>query len=264
MKEKITFDGRSLAKLLLDQESEFLEDRILVTQMAQSVPGGYHVNPPKWGNSVVLSQKWRLVNKHELYDIQKDPGQKRDIGQENHEIVKELQEQYEKYWTNILPHTERIARISIGNKAQSTTTLALAGLTPPQGKRAEWSQDGVAKARPINGKWYLRVEKAGTYQFELRRWPRELNKPINAFKGLGSGAPIAKFLKDAVQIDPVEVRVQVGEHDITKDIDPSQVSVVFNLKLKEGPVDLSTWFIDADGTSRSAYWVYVQKIKQIP
>ena len=258
--KEIAFDGINLEPLLRESKAVWPEDRIFITQMAQGVPGGYHLSPPKWGNSVVLTQKWRLVKKDELYNIQKDPGQESNIADQNPQIVKKLQDNYEKYWADILPSTEKIARISIGHPDQPLTKLALAGLTPPQGQRAEWSQDGAARAPEINGKWPLYVAAEGKCEFELRRWPGELNQPINAFKGLGNKAPISEFKKDAVQINPVKARLKIGPHDITKIIDSAEVAVFFTIDLNQGPTDLSTWFIDEDGTARSAYWVYIKRI----
>jgi arylsulfatase B len=256
----IAFDGISLEPLLRTDHPKWPEDRIYITQMAQSVPGGYHVTPPKWGNSTVLSQKWRLVHKEELYDIQKDPGQDHNIASQYPDIVKKLQSSYEKYWADIWPFTKKTARISIGHPAQPLTKLSLTGLTPPQGKRAEWSQDGVAKAPEINGKWPIYVESNGKYEFELRRWPREVNRPINAYKNLGSQAPIREFIKDAVQISPVKARIKIGNTDIKRTINPEKVAVNFTVELSQGPTNLHTWFIDAEGTSRTAYWIYVKKI----
>jgi arylsulfatase A-like enzyme len=256
----ITFDGLSLEPLLREGNPAWPQDRIYITQMAQSVPGGYHVAPPKWGNSAVLSQKWRLVDKDELYDIQKDPGQEDNIAPQYPAIVKKLQDRYEKYWTDIWPYTEKIARISIGHPAQPLTKLSLAGLTPPQGQRTEWSQDGAAQAPEIIGKWPIYVAIQGKYEFELRRWPRELNQPINAFKNLGSQSPIREYKKDAVQITPVKARIKIGNDDMTRAIDPGKVAVIFTVELNQGPADLYTWFIDANGTARSAYWIYIKKI----
>jgi hypothetical protein len=176
------------------------------------------------------------------------------------DIVKKLQNSYEKYWADILPNTENIARISIGHPAQPLTKLALTGLSPPQGKRAEWSQDGAAKAPEINGKWPIYVASKGKYVFELRRWPREVNQPINAYKNLGSQAPIREFIKDAVQIAPVKARLKIGNNDIIKAINPGKVAIYFTVELTQGPTDLHTWFIDANGTSRTAYWIYINKI----
>jgi hypothetical protein len=181
------------------------------------------------------------------------------MADKNPQIVKDLQDSYEKYWTNILPSTEKIARVIIGAPEQPVSRLTLAGVTPLQGQRAEWSQDGAARARQINGKWPLLVSTKGKYEIELRRWPRELNQPINVYKNLGSGAPIAEFENDAVHINPVKARIKIGPHDITKQIDPAKVAMLFTIGLETGPADLSTWFIDADGTARTAYWVYIQK-----
>jgi hypothetical protein len=255
----ITFDGFSLKPLLYRDVSGWPEERFYITQMAQGVPGGYHISPPKWGKTAVLQQKWRLVNREELYDIGLDPGQEHNIAGQHPAMVQKLQEAYQIYWEDMLPYTQKTARVIIGNPLQSVTHLSLAGITPPQGQPAEWSQNGAAEGRPINGKWPLYVAAAGSYAFELRRWPREVNRPINAFKDLGSKAPISAFKKDAVQINPVMAHIKIGAEEITKKIDPGTEAVYFEIDLKPGPADLQTRFIDADGTERIAYWVYIKK-----
>lgn len=261
---QITFDGFSLKPLLYNNLAEWPEDRTYITQMAQSVPGGYHVSAPKWGKAAVLSGKWRLINKEELYDIRLDPGQVNDIAVQNPEMVTKLQNAYEKYWSDILPFTEKTARVIIGHPAQPVTHLSLTGLTPPQGQPAEWSQAEAAEGCSINGIWPLLIASAGAYEFELRRWPREVNQPINAFKSLGSHVPMVKFKKDGVQINPVKARVKIGSEMKTKVIDASKKAVSFIFDLVQGPADLQTWFIDADGSERTAYWVYIQKIEAPP
>ena len=45
-----------------------------------------------------MSQRWRLINGTELYDIQADPGQQRDVADEHPEVVAELREHYEAWW----------------------------------------------------------------------------------------------------------------------------------------------------------------------
>ena len=39
--------------------------------------------PQKWKKSAVMSDKWRLINGKELYDITRDPGQDKDIAKSN-------------------------------------------------------------------------------------------------------------------------------------------------------------------------------------
>jgi hypothetical protein len=47
--------------------------------------------------------------------------------------------------------------------------------------------------------------------------------------------------------------------DKTQDVNPDETAVTFQVTLPKGDADLQTWFIDKDGTKRTAYWVYVTK-----
>lgn len=257
--KKLSFDGQSLKPLLYNDHSNWNNERTYISQATQFIPGNYHITAPEWGNTVVCKQKWRLVN-NELYDLKSDPGQKNNLADRHPGVVKELKDDYEKYWKDIQPYTERIARVHLGNPQQPVTTFSLSGVTPCEGCPAEWSMDGAIKARGITGKWPVFVEQPGLYEVELRRWPRELDQAINAYKGLGGRVPIKEFSKDAVQISPDSARVKIGDTDICRKINPDAKSIRFQITLAKGPTDLQTWFIDKDGTARVAYWVYVNRL----
>ena len=69
----VRFDGRSIAPLFRgDKEMEW-GDRILVTD-SQRVK-----DPIKWRKSAVMTDRWRLVNGKQLFDMKNDPGQKKDV-----------------------------------------------------------------------------------------------------------------------------------------------------------------------------------------
>lgn len=256
--KRLAFDGQSLAPLLYDDLSSWNNDRSYFTQMSQNVPGGYHVAAPKSGNTVVCKQKWRLVN-DELYDLRSDSGQNMNLVDSYPEIFRELKDIQEKLWEDVQPFTERIARVHIGNPKQPITVLSLSGITPSQGQPAEWSMAGAIDARKINGKWPLFIEQSGKYEIELRRWPKETDQAINKFVGMGGRVPMKEFKKDAVQISPDSARVKIGDINISKKMNSAEKSVKFEVTLEPGNADLQTWFIDQDGTRRSAYWVYVSR-----
>ena len=48
-----------------------------------------------------MTDRWRLVNGEELYDIQKDPGQKNDVAAEHADVVNRLRGEYERWWADI-------------------------------------------------------------------------------------------------------------------------------------------------------------------
>jgi arylsulfatase A-like enzyme len=57
--------------------------------------------PEKWRKSSVMSGTWRLVNGEELYDISKDPGQEKDVAQENPDQVKIMRSYYDELVENV-------------------------------------------------------------------------------------------------------------------------------------------------------------------
>ena len=68
----VKFDGFNIRPLIEGKQSNW-PDRILVTD-SQRVR-----DPIKWRKSSVMTDQWRLVNGKELFDINEDPGQKKNI-----------------------------------------------------------------------------------------------------------------------------------------------------------------------------------------
>ena len=51
--------------------------------------------PQKWVQTTVLTERWRLVEGTELYDINADPGQTKDVHAEHLDIVAWLTKRYD-------------------------------------------------------------------------------------------------------------------------------------------------------------------------
>ena len=77
----VKFDGTSIKSLLYGVEDETWPDRILVTD-SQRVK-----DPIKWRQSAVMTSRWRLNNGNELYDMDADPGQKKNVAASNPKVV---------------------------------------------------------------------------------------------------------------------------------------------------------------------------------
>ena len=75
--ETVKFDGVSLKSLLKPGSKPQWIDRFLITD-SQRVR-----DPIKWRKSSVMSQKWRLINGTELYDIDDDPSQKTNLAKQH-------------------------------------------------------------------------------------------------------------------------------------------------------------------------------------
>ena len=83
-------DGLSLAPLMRG-EIDGLPDRAIVIQLQPD-------NPQKWHHTALIKGRWRLINGKELYDVETDPGQTRDLSAESPPVVDALREDYDRWW----------------------------------------------------------------------------------------------------------------------------------------------------------------------
>jgi hypothetical protein len=89
--------------------------------------------------------------------------------------------------------------------------------------------------------WNLLVEREGSYEFALTRWPPEAGAALDVALthpiGQGKALPVAK------------ARLKIGDFDQSKPVAPGDKSAVFTVPLKAGKTRLQTWFYDQSGTS---------------
>ncbi|MDP4646428.1 MAG: arylsulfatase [Akkermansiaceae bacterium] len=93
-------DGRSLLPLLENPAAAW-PDRELFFHCGRWNPGKR--DEAKYQKCAVRTQKWRLVNNEQLYDISGDPFQKEDVAAAHPEVVSELRKAYDKWWESALP-----------------------------------------------------------------------------------------------------------------------------------------------------------------
>lgn len=106
----------------------------------------------------------------------------------------------------------------------------------------------VRGASKANGFWAVELERDGTYEFELRRWPVELDAPINGATPSGKA------------ISATSARLKVADVDLSMPVPRDAHAVTFQATLDAGKTRLQTWFTDDDGTSRGAYYVYAKRL----
>jgi arylsulfatase len=114
-------------------------------------------------------------------------------------------------------------------------------------------------AQPLNrnGVWNVEVARSGHYQFALRRWPRETGTPINAALPEEKWAP--RMTRSAA-LDAAEARIRVGNVERRQEVTGAMQEAAFTLELDAGPTTIRTWFVDDDGSSRGACYLYARRL----
>ena len=129
-------------------------------------------------HSCVIRDQWRLMNGKELYDIAKDPAQRKNIAAANPNVVDELRALYMPHWESVEPRMTPVA-IDLGNPAQNPTELCSQDWYLPKGN-PPWNFGSINKLPRVVGPWNVNVKQAGRYRITLRQFPKVANKPVIA------------------------------------------------------------------------------------
>ncbi|HTX50218.1 MAG TPA: arylsulfatase [Caulobacteraceae bacterium] len=250
-----TFHGRSLAGLARGEApGPAWTRRVLVTD-TQRVP-----RPIKWRQSCVLRGDWRLINGEALYDLAADPGQRRDVAVDHPAVVAELRAAYEAWWTLCERQADAEIPISIGDETAAVVRLTSHDLRNDAGDGV-WNQGQVRRGEACAGYWEVKIERAGLYEFALRRWPAEAGHALRA--GVDEDAP---FRRDAIaEADwslyrggaalPIDTaRIEVGGREAGARVADGDVAALLRVELEACVTSLRGWFA-GEGLSQSPYYV---------
>ncbi|MDP7636939.1 MAG: sulfatase-like hydrolase/transferase [Phycisphaerae bacterium] len=234
---KVKFDGVSLRPLLTGKAKDWPARTLFVHNQRLDTPR-------KDKNYQVMTDRWRLLNGRDLYDIKADPGQRKSIADKHPEIVERMKKQYDAWWADISMHFDVYDATIIGSPKANPTTLYTHDWHGPQ----LWDQSQVRRGSQANGFWALEVERDGKYAVELRRWPREVNEPITAAIDRGQA------------ISATKARLLVGNIDESMAVTEKMKTATFTVNLKAGLTCMMTWFSDEESKqSRGAYYVYITR-----
>ncbi len=94
-------DGRSLRPLLEDPKADW-PDRELFVHVGRWKKGD-DPSKSKYKKCAVRTQRWRLVNNSELYDIANDPYETTNVIDQNSKVVEKLRKAYDQWWAETVP-----------------------------------------------------------------------------------------------------------------------------------------------------------------
>lgn len=203
----VPLDGVSLMPMLRGNKVEWL-GRTLYTQWHRGD------EPELYRNCAARSQRYKLVNGKELYDMITDPGERKNIAVRHPDIVAKMRESYENWFSDVSATREFAPpKIRLGTQFENPVIL-----TPQdwRGRRAKWKW-----SRLKNGGWYwdclgyweVKVTQSGTYEITLRfptlTVPAEAHFRINHLtksQKLEKGVSTCKF--DPVKLEAGEAQLK--------------------------------------------------------
>ena len=185
-----------------------------------------------------MTERWRLIDGEELYDIRADSAQETDVASAHPAVVSELRAAYDAWWDELAEAFDEYTRIVLGSASENPSRLTAHDWHNPDSE-VPWHQDHVKQDPVLNGFWAVDVARSGTYEIALRQRPRGVQYAI----------------------DGVEARVTIGSADRSVAIPEGAEEVRLRVNLEAGPTRLRTWLVEADGTTRGAYYAYVERVE---
>ena len=244
--ETARFHGVSLTPLFRGETEEW-PDRTVVTD-SQRVE-----HPIKWKQSATMTQRWRLINGVELYDIPADPEQQNDIAAEHPEVVQELRGDYERWWRLVSERFDEDCPVVVVTENEEVSVLTSHDW---HGEKHAWNQGQIRQGLACNGYWAVDVAEPGEYALELRRWPREEDKSIT----VGLPGECTDWYHGGTALPLKTACVRIGDQEVTQEINPDAKHITFTLRLEAGETRLRTFLTDGAGLSIGAYYVYVTRV----
>ncbi len=250
------YDGRSLKPLLTGKIQSWPDERTVIIDQNRKQ------HPEKWRMNSVMTDQWRLIDGKELYNIQKDPGQKHDIASEHPEVVRQLRTEYQRWWDYVSADFGKYEAYKVGFPGHEDVTLTCHDLHTPG--IVAWNHSQIRQPGNNNllkGYFMIDVYESGTYKISLRRWPGESGLAFDETPGqLGEDKPWYEAKPEGTVIDLERAAIEVEGLHLEKPVDMSAEEVTFQAKLSGGRQQFKPYFITEDNKEFGAFYVYIKPL----
>jgi len=241
---EIAFDGSSLKDVLHGKPQSNLENRTLVLEN-QRVK-----DPIKWRGTAVMRGMWRYTltgEKEELYSLESDPGQRKNIAGQHPEMVQSLVAEYEKFWDDVSQEHHLFSRPEVGSPQSNPVRLTSHDHITEEAILPAWHQEfHIYPGTPrYEAPWSIQFVEDGTYEISIRRWPAEQDWAINYHP-----EPEEAFSAVRAYLELNDIRME-------KEVPAGAKEVTFSVEIEAGPASLNTGFIEENGQRVSAYYAYL-------
>jgi arylsulfatase A-like enzyme len=225
--KQVKIDGVTLRPLL-----EGGEDAVRAWPARTLVVQSHRIeNPQPWRKSAVMTDRWRLVNGEQLFDMRSDPEQKKNLAAEKPDLVVRLRQRYSAWYDSCDEKFDTFCEIILGSPVENPTTLTCHDW---HSAKVPWHQGAVMKTPAANGFWAVEVEVAGSYEVTLRTRP--------------TGDDSYKFQSGTA-------RVKVGDVEVEAGLSAGSSEAKLAIQLPAGKTRLKTWIEEEGRKPRGAFFV---------
>ncbi len=225
-----TIDGTSLLPLLNGKSGGWPARTLFVHSQRIEFP-------TKLRKCAVMTDRWRLVNGKQLFDLDADYGQKTNVAGDHPDVVKRLSSGYDKWWTSIGTRFKDYVRIGLGHKSDNPTLLTCHDWHTNNGP-VPWNQGHIRSGLKANGFWAVTVTRSGKYRITLRTRPPGMDHPLEA----------------------ATAKLAIGKTTREQPVAADATSVSFTVELKAGDSRLQTTLTPKTGKPRGAYFVEIEAL----
>ncbi len=211
----------------------------------------------------VAKGDWRLVGE-ELYNLKTDRGQQNNIAAQHPDIVKQLKEEYKKWWEHTAANRDQISYIPLVTDVKGEAVeLTCHDLHDEMNRPNMWNQSLLhTNGRPATGFWAVNSPKTAKYNIELYRWSPESNI------GYWDAAPEGRFIPNGTRYPACDggvantesVTIKIGGEVIaTKKFSKGSPLTLSGVKIPKGDHRIEIHLKDADGQEFSPWFVRFEK-----
>jgi arylsulfatase A-like enzyme len=231
VKADVPFDGRTFLFYLTEGPINRLDRTLFFQWHRGDVPEkgrAFAARGPRYKlvQAAGVQQGAKFKPKLELFDLQNDPFEQKDIAAEKPEVVAQLKKEYEAWFDDVTKKGFDPPRIVVGSEKENPVRLSRQDW---RGEKAGWNPDSV-------GHWLIRVERAGLYEMTIRsRTEFESWQASVSYDSRGRGFQVAQASKPTDGGKP-STKTQ-SAHIVELDAGDVQLAVTVKLNGKERGAD---------------------------
>lgn len=253
--ENKPLDGRSFASLLLNDAASW-PSRTIITDSQREL------SLVKWRKSAVMDDIWRLVNGKELYNIQEDPGQEKDVATAYPEVAGRLRESYNNWWTSLQEQkvNQRYAYIKAGSPYENPVRLSAHDMHIYPISNA-WHQHGALNAVTRSGVLKIEITQSGKYRVSLRRYPRESGLSFNQHvEAKEETLEISSPMPASAPVNLRKATLYLADMGGSKPISGNEEEISFEGYIPAGKYDMIAYLTDNEERVYPSYYTYIEKL----